>query len=251
MSLLALPNRQLWLPGQPKPPCGTQLDRTHPLVDHLAGCWMLNDGGRVARDLCGPNNLNLDANCYFNQYGIVTANAAYSWTQTAANVPVALINTSFSVLIKLVPSVLSAAYLPFISVRSNSGPAWNMQTTTSSNPASITFAINRTTGGWANATIANALTVGIPVTLVGVFDGVSSTLYSSNTTTVGSTTYAETTVTNISGSTSSYFAVGGDAYYHSFASGYSLSANVIAAMMWRRPLHPSEVRQLLTLSAGW
>lgn len=48
MAMLALPRRDLWLPGQPKPASGAQLDRTHPLNHGLVGCWLFNEGAGPA-----------------------------------------------------------------------------------------------------------------------------------------------------------------------------------------------------------
>lgn len=36
--------KQLWIPGQPKPPCGTQIDWADPLSQGLVGCWLFNEG---------------------------------------------------------------------------------------------------------------------------------------------------------------------------------------------------------------
>lgn len=40
-----------------KPPTGIQLNRNHPLVQGLVGCWLFNEGsGLRANDLCGMNH---------------------------------------------------------------------------------------------------------------------------------------------------------------------------------------------------
>lgn len=46
--MLVLRRRDLWLPGQPKPPCGVQIDISHPLPRGLVGCWLFNEGGGPA-----------------------------------------------------------------------------------------------------------------------------------------------------------------------------------------------------------
>ena len=219
-----------------------------PLVQGLVGCWLLNEGGgKKAVDLIGNNHLNLDANCYYDGNGIRTANSPYYWTQSQPNVPAALIDTAFTVMSRFIPIDTSATYLPFMSVRSNLGTCWEMRNDTSTMAA---FAIYRTNGGWTEATLNSVLTVGKAVTFIAVFTSTSATLYASSTNAIGSITFADTTVGNIAGSSTSYFAIGGDAYYH-YATGYSLPCSHSAAMLWGRALSVNEVKLLMDLTAGW
>jgi hypothetical protein len=43
--------------GSQKPPLGSQLDRNHPLSRGLVGCWLLNAGVGVPRDLFNPGGV--------------------------------------------------------------------------------------------------------------------------------------------------------------------------------------------------
>jgi len=237
--------KQIWLPGQPKPPAGTMLDPL--LCDGLVGCWLFNEGGgSTAFNLAQPKHATWsDGSVSYNNRGLNLADSAATQRVTFDE-SIGKCPCDITVIVRVTPTRASGKNVHFMS-KWVSGRDWNnswciggnyINTPTDYYP---TFAVSIGIDVYEASHTVQWQT-GVTETFVGVRRGNALFLYRNG--------LLVATTTGLSGETNTPTTIGkiGD---FAGASALNTIATYHYAMIYNRALSAQEIQRLHEMTAVW